>query len=46
MEPTTSNNDSQPIVPYNVHIQSGLDNPFINGREFIYLGISEISLTL
>ena len=45
MPPTTSNNDSQPIVPYNVHTQAGFDTPFIKRRGFIPLGISEMSLT-
>ena len=43
MQLTTSNNTLQPIVPYHVHIQAGFDNPFINRRDFIYLGISEMS---
>ena len=45
MQPTTSNNDSRPIFPYHVHNQAGFDNPFINGRGFIYLGISKMSFT-
>ena len=45
MPPTTSKNDSQPIVPYNVHTQAGFDTPFIKRRGFIPLGISEMSLT-
>ena len=28
------------------HNQAGFDNPFINGRGFIYLGISKLSFTL
>ena len=43
MQPTTSNSDSRPIFPYHVHNQAGFDNPFINGRGFIYLGISKMS---
>ena len=31
MQPTTSNNDSQPIFPYQVHSQeASFDNHFIN----------------
>ena len=45
MQPTTSNNDSRPIFPYHVHNQADFDNPFINGRGFIYLGISKMSFT-
>ena len=45
VQPTTRNNDSQKIVPYNVHIQAGFDNPLINRKVIIYLGISAISLT-
>ena len=40
-----NNNDLRPIVPYNVYIQEGFDNVFINGRDFIYLSILEMSLT-
>ena len=39
IQPTISNTDSRPIFPYHVHNQAGLDNLFINGRGFIYLGI-------
>ena len=39
MQPTTSNSDSRPIFPYHVHNQAGFDNPFINRRGFIYLGV-------
>ena len=45
MQPTTNNNDSRPISPYYVHNQTGFDNPFDNGRGFIYLGISKMSFT-
>ena len=45
MQPTTSNNDSRPIFPYHIHNQAGFDNPFINRRGFIYLGISKMSFT-
>ena len=41
MQPTTSNNDSRPISPY--HNQIDFDNPFINGRGFIYLGNLKMS---
>ena len=44
-EPTTSNNDSQPIFPYHVHNETDFDNLFINGKGFIYLGISKMSFT-
>ena len=37
MQPTTSNSD--------FHNQADFDNPFINGRGFIYLGISKMSYT-
>ena len=43
MQSTTSNSDSRPIFPYYVQKQVGFDNPFINGRGFIYLGISKMS---
>ena len=43
MQLTTSNNDSRPIFPYHVHNQTDFGNSFINGRGFIYLGISNIS---
>ena len=46
MQPTTINSDSLQIFPYHVHNQAGFDNPFINGRGSIYLGISKMSLTL
>ena len=42
MQPTTSNNDSRPIFPHHVHNQAGFDDPFINRRGFIYLGISKM----
>ena len=45
MQPTTSNNDSQPIFPYHDHNQADFHNPFIIGRGFIYLGISKMSFT-
>ena len=45
LTPITSNNDSQPVFPYHVHNQADFDNPFINGRGFIYLGISKMSFT-
>ena len=43
MQPTTSNYDSRLIVPYHVHKQTGFDNPFINRKGFIYLGVSMMS---
>ena len=45
MQPTTSNNNSQPVFPYHVHNKADFDNPFINGRGFIYFGISKMSFT-
>ena len=42
-EATASNNDSRPIFPYYDHSQTGSDNPFINERGFIYLGILKMS---
>ena len=45
MQPTTSNNDSRAAFPYHAHNQADCDKPFINGRGFIYLGISKMSLT-
>ena len=30
MQPTTSNNDSRPVLPYHVHNQADFDNPFIS----------------
>ena len=41
MQSTTSNNDSRAIFPYHVHNLADFDNHFINGRGFIYLGISK-----
>ena len=38
--------DSRPIVLYYAHIQAGFDNPFINGRGFIYLDFLEKISTL
>ena len=35
----------QQIFPYYVHNQAGHDNPFINWRGLIYLGISKMSFT-
>ena len=32
-------------VPYHVHNQADFDNPFVNGRGFIYLDISMMSFT-
>ena len=42
---TTSNNDSRPIFPNDVHKQEDFENPFINGRGFIYLGSTKMSFT-
>ena len=44
MQPRTSNN-SRPIFPYHVHNLTDFDIPFINGRGFIYFGISKMSFT-
>ena len=41
---TTSNN-SRPILPYHVHNQADFDKSFVNGRGFIYLGISKMGFT-
>ena len=45
MQPPTSNNNWRPIFPYHVHNQTDFDNPIINGRGFIYVGISKMSFT-
>ena len=45
MQTTASNNDSRPVFPYHVHDQTDFDNPFINGRDFIYLSISKMTFT-
>ena len=45
MQPASSNKDSRPIFLYHVHNQAGFDNTFINGRGFMYLGISKMSFT-
>ena len=45
MQTTASNNDSRPVFPYHVHDQTDFYNPFINGRDFIYLGISNMTFT-
>ena len=37
--------DSRIVFPYNVHNQADFDNPFISGRDFIYLQISKMSFT-
>ena len=34
-----------PVFPCHVHNQADFDNPFINGRGFIYLGNSKMSFT-
>ena len=41
LPPTTSNNP-RPDFPYYVQNQADFDNPFINGRGFIYLDISKM----
>ena len=33
------------VFPYHVHNQADFDNPFVNGRGFIYLDISMMSFT-
>ena len=33
------------ILPYHFRNQADFDNPFVNGRGFIYLGISKTSFT-
>ena len=38
-----NNNNSQPLVPYHVYNQADFGNPLFNGRDFIYLGILNIS---
>ena len=45
MQPTTSNNDSRPAFPYHAHNEADCDKPFINGKGFIYLGISKMIFT-
>ena len=45
MQPTTSNNNSRPIFSYHVHKQADFDDPFINEKGFIYLGILMMSFT-
>ena len=45
MQLTSSDSDPRPIFLYHVHNQAGFDNPFINGRGFIYLGLSKESFT-
>ena len=45
MQTTASNNDSRPVFPYHVHDQTDFYNPFINGRDFIYQGISNMTFT-
>ena len=37
MQPTTSSNNSWAVFPRYVYNQADFDNPFINGRGFIYL---------
>ena len=45
MQPTTIDIGSRPIFLYIVHNQVGFDNPFINERGSIYLGISKMNFT-
>ena len=45
MQPTTNNKDSRPIFPYHVNNQADFGKPFFNGRGFIYLSISKMSVT-
>ena len=45
MQPTTSNNDSRAAFPYHAHNEADCDKPFINGKGFIYLGISKMIFT-
>ena len=45
MQPTTSNSDSRLIFPYHVHNQAGFHNLFIKEKDFIYLGITNMSFT-
>ena len=46
MQPTTSNNHLQPIVPKPCLQPGRFAKPVINGRDFIYLGISKMVFTL
>ena len=41
----STTNDSRPIFHYYAHNQTDFENLFINGRGFIYLGISKMSFT-
>ena len=36
MQPTTSNNDSQPVFHYPVQNQADFENPFNNGEEALF----------
>ena len=45
MQLKTSRSDSRPIFPHNFRNHPDFDNPFINVRGFIYLGISKMSFT-
>ena len=42
MQPITSNNDLHSVFPYYFQNQAGFENLFINGRGFIFLGISKM----
>ena len=46
MQPTTSNNHSQPIVPKPCPQLGRFCQSVINGKDFIYLGISKMVFTL
>ena len=46
MQPTTSNSDSRSFFPYHVRSQAGLNNPFINKRNFTFLGILKMNKNL
>ena len=41
--PRTSNSDSRTVFSYHLHNQTDFDNHLINGRSFIYSGISKMS---
>ena len=45
MQPTTSNSHSRSIFPDDVYNQAGFNNPFINGRAFIYWDVSQLSFS-
>ena len=45
MQLTTSSSNSRPIFPYHIQNQAGFDNSFINGRNYIYSRILNMSFT-